>query len=301
MFKNIILIFLFVFSVSSITAASPPPPPGDIYVSSLLPWPGITTQKIDPSFQIGNTGITLGGLVSGISTYTLPTASTSVIGGVKVDGTTITINSGVISSPQYTLPIASTSLGGVKVGSPGAGLFVTGIDSSGNLLYGAPMPGGTTYTLPAASTSLGGVKVGSPGTGLFVSGVDSSGTLLYGTPNGVATTSTISFGYVGKPVASQISQVVFTYPCTVPANFASTYGYINTQATGTVSIALRYIHNNTPTVIGNVTSSGNTPLMPTTSSISFVPGDILQMTAPSTQDATFADMIIGISCTRVLP
>ena len=45
--------------------------------------------------------------------YTLPTASATVLGGVKIDGSSITIASGVISSP---LPIASTTvLGGVKV------------------------------------------------------------------------------------------------------------------------------------------------------------------------------------------
>ena len=37
------------------------------------------------------------GVISGSSTYTLPTASTTVLGGVKIDGTTITINNGVIS------------------------------------------------------------------------------------------------------------------------------------------------------------------------------------------------------------
>lgn len=56
---------------------------------------------------------------SGISagtTYTLPTASTTTLGGVKVDGSTVTISNGVISAKQYTLPTASTStLGGVKV------------------------------------------------------------------------------------------------------------------------------------------------------------------------------------------
>lgn len=51
--------------------------------------------------------------------YSLPTASTTVLGGVKVDGSTITISSGVISSTYtYTLPVASAStLGGVKLGS----------------------------------------------------------------------------------------------------------------------------------------------------------------------------------------
>jgi hypothetical protein len=54
------------------------------------------------------------------ASYTLPTASGSVLGGVRVDGTTITINgSGIISSASaYTLPTASGStLGGVKVGT----------------------------------------------------------------------------------------------------------------------------------------------------------------------------------------
>lgn len=32
------------------------------------------------------------------SQYSLPTASTSILGGVKVDGTTVTINNGVISA-----------------------------------------------------------------------------------------------------------------------------------------------------------------------------------------------------------
>ena len=54
-----------------------------------------------------------------ISSLRLPVATTSVLGGVKVDGTTITINSstGVISGANtYVLPTATTSvLGGVKV------------------------------------------------------------------------------------------------------------------------------------------------------------------------------------------
>lgn len=55
------------------------------------------------------------------NSYTLPTATTSILGGVKIDGTTITINgSGVITANNtYTLPTAGISalgvLGGVKV------------------------------------------------------------------------------------------------------------------------------------------------------------------------------------------
>ena len=50
--------------------------------------------------------------------YTLPIASTTTLGGVKIDGTSITIQDGTISATatSYTLPQASaTTLGGVKI------------------------------------------------------------------------------------------------------------------------------------------------------------------------------------------
>jgi len=126
-----------------------------------------------------------------ITSYTLPAASTSVLGGVKIDGSTITINgSGQLVSSgggsNYTLPTASTSvLGGVKIdGStitlngnnqlvanyinyslPTASTSVLGgvkIDGSTITLNGSNqlVANYTTYTLPTATTSvLGGVKV----------------------------------------------------------------------------------------------------------------------------------------------
>ena len=45
------------------------------------------------------------------SAYVLPTASTTTLGGVKVDGTTVTISGGVISAPAAS--IATTSTAGV--------------------------------------------------------------------------------------------------------------------------------------------------------------------------------------------
>jgi hypothetical protein len=61
---------------------------------------------------------------SGGSNYTLPTATTVILGGVRVDGTSVTINgSGVISAATYTLPTSTASvLGGIKIG---AGLTIT--------------------------------------------------------------------------------------------------------------------------------------------------------------------------------
>jgi hypothetical protein len=115
-------------------------------------------------FKIGNAAgtawtslsyaaVTAYGDLSGTpSAYTLPTATTSVLGGVKVDGTTVTIASGVISASasSYTLPTATTSvLGGVKV------------DGSSITISSGVISSTYSYTLPAASVSvLGGVRLG---------------------------------------------------------------------------------------------------------------------------------------------
>jgi hypothetical protein len=124
-------------------------------------------------FKIGNAAgtawaslsyaaVTAYGDLSGTpSAYTLPTATTSVLGGVKVDGTTVTIASGVISASasSYTLPTATTSvLGGVKV------------DGSSITISSGVISSTYSYTLPAASVSvLGGVRIGT-GVGLDANG-----------------------------------------------------------------------------------------------------------------------------------
>lgn len=56
--------------------------------------------------------------LDGLSPYTLPAATTSSLGGVKVGSGLSIDNTGELSADQYQLPIASSStLGGVKVGS----------------------------------------------------------------------------------------------------------------------------------------------------------------------------------------
>ena len=88
------------------------------------------------------------------SFYTLPQATTTVLGGVRVDGTSITIdpsNGQISAAPSgYTLPVATNgTLGGVMIG---AGLSIT---ASGVLST-------TVQSIPVASaTILGGIKIGS--------------------------------------------------------------------------------------------------------------------------------------------
>ena len=102
--------------------------------------------------------------------YSLPTASSSTLGGVKV-GTNLSISNGVLSATNTTYGTATTSANGLMSSSDKTKL--NGIATNAN-----------NYSLPTASSStLGGVKVG---TNLSISnGVLSATDTTYGT----ATTS----------------------------------------------------------------------------------------------------------------
>jgi hypothetical protein len=63
----------------------------DTYVTGVTDGQALVWNQTNLRWQPGTVG-------SGGGNYTLPTASTTVLGGVKVDGTTITINNGVITA-----------------------------------------------------------------------------------------------------------------------------------------------------------------------------------------------------------
>jgi hypothetical protein len=76
---------------------------------------GFLTKNADGTYSLTATNtIALKSDLAGVGGYTLPTASTSMLGGVKIDGTTITINSGIISavsSGGTTLPAQTGNSG----------------------------------------------------------------------------------------------------------------------------------------------------------------------------------------------
>ena len=130
------------------------------YVSTRIPWASVlpmATTTVLGGVKVDGSTITINGsgvIMANYTAYTLPTATTTVLGGVKVDGSTITINgSGVISSTGgsvYTLPTATTSvLGGVKIDGSTITINGSGVISSAS-----------AYSLPTASTTvLGGVRI----------------------------------------------------------------------------------------------------------------------------------------------
>jgi hypothetical protein len=225
--------------------------------------------------------------ISAIPIYSLPTASTTVKGGVKVDGTSITINNGVISgSNQYTLPIATTGvIGGVRPD----GTTIT-INPSTGVISGA-----NTYVLPKATTSvLGGVKV--DGTTILVdaNGVI-SGANQYVLPTATTTVKggviipavatsgiTNSSGTIGLATASATQLGGVTVPAVANSGLTNTSGAIRlatatTNQLGGVKVdGVTITINGSGVIAANITgaivfqggwdASTNTPTLNNTSS-----------------------------------
>jgi hypothetical protein len=177
------------------------------------------------------------------SGYTLPTASTVTLGGVKVDGTTVTIDgSGVISAAAggYTLPTASTgTLGGVKIdGSTitinGSGVIsavgpqatastlgMVRVDTSSLFLAANGQISVNTANFPYATTSTRGV-VRVDGTTITISG---SGVISANSGYVLPTASTVTKGGVridGSTITINSSGVISATPAGYVLPTAST-------------------------------------------------------------------------------
>jgi hypothetical protein len=181
-----------------------------------------------------NLSIDANGILSTHTPYTLPTASSSVIGGIKV-GNNLSIDAnGILTTPAsipYTLPTASTSvLGGIKVGDN------LSIDANGILSTHVP------YTLPTASSSvIGGVRVGNN------LSIDANGILYIITPPTTYTLPTASSLVLGGiKVGNNLSitgGVLSTHtPYTLPTASSSVLGgikvgnHLSIDANGILSI-----------------------------------------------------------------
>ena len=92
--------------------------------------------------------------------YTLPTASTTVLGGVKVDGSTVTIAGGVITSHAAGGGGASVTVSDTAPVSPNVGDLWW--DSVGGQLYLRYNDGNTTQWVPAVNSGVAAASVPPP-------------------------------------------------------------------------------------------------------------------------------------------
>jgi hypothetical protein len=237
----------------------------------------------------------------------------SLAGGVyNIDDTTIhnTLASGGCPTPN--VPCYATMLAAGKWigGAPGAGGNVANPSSSPPTSSTVPSTffcwvknlgaGSATFT-PSSGTinGLSNISLSTgQGAGLFFDGtnwqaVTSSGTTVntFGVVSGVA----------GKPGASQLVCVYTAFSAqTFPANFGSpqqSYGSVGVNPTATASYTVKKNGASVGTIsistsgVFTFTTSGGT-------SFSLAVGDRLTIVAPSSQDATLADVGITLVGTR---
>lgn len=178
-------------------------------------------------------------------TYTLPTASTSVLGGVKVDGSTITINgSGVISSSgsgnTYTQNIYNNN---VKIDQAGGGTTtygtLAGTINGTNTLFtvsnGSYVSGSLTLSLNGQEQTLGSTgdfTETSPGSGTFTFNIaPPTGSVIvasYLTQSGQSGTGIIRFG---RTAVSDVNYTVLS------SDYEIAYSSLTTARTVTLPAA----------------------------------------------------------------
>lgn len=155
---------------------------------------------------------------AGAGSYTLPTATTSVLGGVKIDGTTITIDgTGTISAGA-----GSTGLEAIDEGN-GNGYRLIGMSADN---YGPIGLGSIDFSQNGASTTFGarglyGINYGNDNT----QGIGSYYQFTAGDSNVTSNHYTIGWG-TGNSATNYLS-MAFGYQNTVPSPYAMTFGVFN--------------------------------------------------------------------------
>lgn len=271
--------------------------------------------------QVDGTTITASsGVITAVAAAGSVTTTGSPASGnlTKFSGTS-TITNGNLSGDVTTSGSLITTLAasGVTPTTYGDATHVpqVAVDSKGRITSA------TSVAITAMTSSVGlsldsglytvtGSPVTTTGTLTGTLNTQTAGTVLAGATSGGAAKpafralvqtdlpGNISLGFVisGKPSASQNILYAFNYSATMPTSLTGGVFKIGTNPTGTMTFTL----TKNGSSIGSIAFSTLGVATPTFASpVSVVSGDLLEITAPGSQDATGADVALTFALTRV--
>jgi hypothetical protein len=268
---------------------------------------GLSTNKVTGNLPVTNlnsgTSASATTFWRGDGTWVTPTAGSGTVtsvaqsftgGLISVGGSPITV------SGTLALTVAGTS-GGIPYFSSASAWASSGALTASALVLGggagaAPTP---LASLGTTTTVLHGNAAGAPTFGAVSLTADVTGILPVangGTGSSSAAPYDIAVFFPGVPGSSaKVSRFVATRSIILPVNLTGSVGKAGTASTGTATIDIQV---NAVSKGSVVFTASATATFTFASQVTLVSGDILLLVAPSSADATLADISITFAGTR---
>jgi hypothetical protein len=183
---------------------------------------------------------------------------------------------------------------------------VSSVTGTSNQILASPTTGAVVLSLigpyTPATYTLDGVLYGNSTSGIGVAAAGTLGMILGGNTSAAPTmqqkTDKIFCGSVVAPTASQVlCDIPVTVTEVLPTSCTASQAVAVTAATGSTTFTINKIHSGSSSSAGTAvwSSSGTVGAFTCSGAITFLAGDIVQIVAPASPDATLAGIGITLS------